>query len=84
MPIPKPKKAKSTLSEAAIEVARPMAFEEGTSANPVAVLGPKVIMLRSAATTEKILEACIPPFDKEKVDKLELDRMVSKLIHILG
>ena len=33
--------------------------------------------------TEKILEAYIPPFDKEEVDKLELDWMVSKLFHIL-
>ena len=67
------KKAKSTPSE----VARPVAPREGIWANPVAALGPKVTMLRSAATTEKILKACIPPFDKEEVDKLELDRMVS-------
>ncbi|GFY94936.1 hypothetical protein Acr_10g0003210 [Actinidia rufa] len=44
----------------------------------------RVIMLRNAATAKKILEAYIPPFDKEEVDKLELDQMVSKLFHILG
>ena len=41
-------------------------------------------MLRNSATTEKILEACIPPFDKEEVDKLKLNRIVSKLFHIIG
>ena len=84
MPITEPKKTKSTPSEATIVVARLVAPGKGTSANLVTVLGPKVTMLRSAATTEKILEACIPPFDKEEVDKLELNRMVFKLFHILG
>ncbi|GFZ03495.1 hypothetical protein Acr_16g0001190 [Actinidia rufa] len=76
--------AKSMPNEAAIVAARPMAPREGTSVNPVAALGLRVTMLRSAATADKIPEACIPPFDKEKVDKLELNRMVSKLFHILG
>ena len=57
---------------------------ESTSTNPVVTLGPKVTMLRSSATAEKILEAVIPSFDMEEVDKLELDRMVSKLFHIIG
>ena len=84
MPIPEPKKAKFMPSKAVIVVARPVALGKGTLVNPVPVLGPKVTMLRSVAIDEKILEACIPPFDKEEVDKLELDRMVSKLFHILG
>ena len=40
--------------------------EEGTSANPIATLGPKVTMLRIAATTEKILKAAIPPLTKRR------------------
>ena len=76
MPIPERKKAKSTPNEVATVVARSMALVEGILTTPMAALGPKV-------TAEKILEACIPPFDKE-VDKLELDRIVSKLFHILS
>ncbi|GFS42940.1 hypothetical protein Acr_00g0082710 [Actinidia rufa] len=32
----------------------------------------------------KILEAVIPPFNKEEVDKLELNWVVSKFFHIIG
>ena len=60
-----------------------MALGEGTSANLVAALGPKVTMLKNSVIVEQILEACIPPFDKEEVDKLELDRIVSKLFYII-
>ena len=84
MPIPKPKKAKPMPSKTAIIATRPVAPREGTSTNPVATLGPKVTMLRNSSTANKILEACIPPFDKEEMDKLELDRMISKLFHIIG
>ncbi|GFY97517.1 hypothetical protein Acr_12g0000580 [Actinidia rufa] len=79
LPIPEPKKAKSKPNEAMIVVAP----REGTSANPVAALGPQVTMQRSASTAKKILKACIPPIDKEEVDKLELDLMVFKLFHTL-
>ncbi|GFZ09735.1 hypothetical protein Acr_21g0003340 [Actinidia rufa] len=54
----------------------------GKALRPILLL--KVTMLRSSATAEKLHEAVIPPFDKEEVDKLELDRMVSKLFHILS
>ena len=57
MPLPEAKKkAKSTPREAAImEITRPMALGEGTSANPVVALGPKVTMLRSAAMAKNSL-----------------------------
>ncbi|GFY95337.1 hypothetical protein Acr_10g0007220 [Actinidia rufa] len=84
MPIPEPKKAQATPNEVTIVAARPVAPREGTSVNPVAALGPRVNMFRSAATAKKILKTYIPQFDKEEVDKLELDWMVSKLFHILG
>ena len=65
-------------------VAWPVVPGEGTSANLVAALGLKVTILRSFATVEKLLEAVIPPFDKEKVEKLDLELVVFKLFHILG
>ncbi|GFZ10970.1 hypothetical protein Acr_22g0003680 [Actinidia rufa] len=61
-----------------------MAIREGTSANPVATLGPRATMLRSSATIEKLLESVIPPFDKEEVEKLDFDRVTSKFFHIIG
>ena len=79
MPIPEPKKAKPMPREMTIIATRPVAPREGTSVNHVAALEPKVTMLRNSAIIEKTLEACIPPFDKEEMDKLELDRMISKL-----
>ncbi|GFZ09190.1 hypothetical protein Acr_20g0009980 [Actinidia rufa] len=45
---------------------------------------PKATMLRSSTTAEKLLESVIPPFDKEEVEKLDLDRVVSKFFHIIG
>ena len=70
MPVPDCKKAKSTPNELVTVLARPAAPGESTSTNPMVALGPKFTMLRSAATVEKILEACIPPFNKEEVSKL--------------
>ncbi|GFS38320.1 hypothetical protein Acr_00g0056790 [Actinidia rufa] len=66
------------------EVASKVATREDAFANLVVALGPKVTMLRSSATEKKILEAVIPSYDKVEMDKLELDKMVSKLFHILG
>ncbi|GFS34997.1 hypothetical protein Acr_00g0037220 [Actinidia rufa] len=57
---------------------------EGTSVNLVTSLGPKAMMLRSFAVAKKLLEAVIPPFDKEVVEKLDLDQVVSKFFHIIG
>ncbi|XP_057490042.1 uncharacterized protein LOC130776032 isoform X1 [Actinidia eriantha] len=61
-----------------------MVARDGTSANPIAALGPRATMLRSSATTEKILESAIPPFDKKEMEKLDLDQVVSKFFHIIG
>ena len=84
MPIPEPKKGKPMPKETTIITMRPMAPGEGTLVNPMAALAPKVTLLKNSAIVEKILEACILPFYKEEVDKLELNRMVSKLFHIIG
>ena len=86
MSVPEHKKAKSKSMPSELEtvLARPASPGEGTSTNPMATLGPKVTILRSAALTKKILEAHITHFDKNEVDKLELDWMVSKFFHIFG
>ena len=41
-------------------------------------------MLENLAATEKLLEGVIPPFDREEVGKLDLDRAISKLFHGVG
>ena len=70
-PLEARKKAKSmvTPNAAAIMGAiHSVATKESTSTNPVAALGPRAIILRSSATEEKLLEAVIPPSDKEEVE----------------
>ncbi|XP_057482144.1 uncharacterized protein LOC130769038 isoform X2 [Actinidia eriantha] len=57
---------------------------EGTSANPGAVLGPKASMLGNPTVAEKFLEGVIPPSDKEEVEKLGLDRAISRFFHGVG
>ncbi|GFZ20333.1 hypothetical protein Acr_28g0010380 [Actinidia rufa] len=47
-------------------------------------LGPQASVMASAATAEKILAGVILPADKEKVDKLTFDQVVTKFIHALG
>ena len=56
---------------------------EGTSANLVAALGLKATLLRSFAMIEKLLKSVIPLFKKEKVEKLDFDRVVFKFFHII-
>ncbi|GFZ19791.1 hypothetical protein Acr_28g0004960 [Actinidia rufa] len=56
---------------------------EGTSVNPGNALGPGVSMLGSASVAEKILSRVILPADKEKVNKLSLDQVVTTLFHIV-
>ena len=59
-------------------------LEEGTSVNPGAILGPRGSMLGSPSVVEKILGGVIPPVDKEKVDKLSLDQVMTKFFHIIA
>ena len=40
--------------------------------------------MASASVAEKMLIGVILPTDKEKVDKLSLDQVVTKFLHILG
>ena len=57
---------------------------EGTSANFGAVLGPRASMLGSPSVVENILGEVIPPFDKENMDKLTLDQVVTKFFHMVS
>ena len=88
LPLPEAKKKARSMARpsevANMAVTRLVVPGEVTSANPIATLGPRVTILRCPATVEKLLEAVIPPFDKEEVEKLDLDRVVSKLFHILS
>ena len=54
------------------KMASTMVAGEGTSANPVAALGLKAILLRSFAMIEKLLKSVIPPFNKKKGGKTRL------------
>ena len=56
---------------------------EGTSTKPGGMLGPRASVMASAVMAEKILAGVILPADREKVDKLSLDEVVTKLLHVL-
>ncbi|GFS33373.1 hypothetical protein Acr_00g0028010 [Actinidia rufa] len=47
-------------------------------------LGPQASVMASAATAEKILAGVILPADKEKVDRLTFDQVVTKFLHVVG
>ncbi|GFZ05152.1 glutathione S-transferase TAU 19 [Actinidia rufa] len=56
---------------------------EGTLANPGDVLGLNASMVENLAVAEKFQESVIPlpPFDREEVGKLDLDRAILRLFH---
>ncbi|GFY91155.1 hypothetical protein Acr_07g0013510 [Actinidia rufa] len=56
---------------------------EGTSTNPGNAMGPRASMLGSASMAEKNLSGMIIFVDKEKVDKLSPDQVVSKFFYIV-
>ncbi|GFS33856.1 hypothetical protein Acr_00g0030890 [Actinidia rufa] len=47
-------------------------------------LGPQASVMASASTAEKILAGVILPADKEKVDRLTFDQVVTKFLHVLA
>ena len=59
------------------------ALREGTSANPGILLGPKASLLGSPSMAKKILEGVIPLSNKENVDKLTLNQVVTKFFHVI-
>ncbi|GFZ15877.1 hypothetical protein Acr_25g0002860 [Actinidia rufa] len=84
-PLPKAKKTK-TGGIAHVVPTWPHVLREGSPAKsvPGEVLGPQASVMASATTVEKILAGVILYADKEKVEKLTFDQVVTKFLHILG
>ena len=82
---PEPKKKASIGDDAVYSGATPSSKPgEGSSPNLGTVLGSGVSIMGSPSIAEKILRGVIPPTDKEKVEKLTLDQMATKLFHVIG
>ncbi|GFS30368.1 hypothetical protein Acr_00g0011500 [Actinidia rufa] len=83
---PEPKKARTDTGVSGASAKPPVASGAGSSAHRTLgeALGPRASVMASAATAEKILAGVILPADKEKVDKLTFDQVVTKFIHALG
>ncbi|GFY96584.1 hypothetical protein Acr_11g0008900 [Actinidia rufa] len=81
-----PKKARIDTGASRAPAKPPVASGAGSSAHRTLgeALGPQASVMASAATAEKILAGVILPADKEKVDKLTFDQVVTKFIHALG
>ncbi|GFY83221.1 hypothetical protein Acr_02g0014610 [Actinidia rufa] len=64
----------------------PTILREGRSARQTLgqALGPQALVIASTATAEKILARVILLDDKEKVEKLTFDQVVTKFLHVLG
>ena len=82
MPLPDTKTAKS--NKTASGTARLPAPEKGTSAKPSHPLGPEASVMMSASMAEKILAGVVLSADREKVEKLGLDQVVTKFLHCIG
>ncbi|GFS36742.1 hypothetical protein Acr_00g0047800 [Actinidia rufa] len=82
-PPPKAKKAKpiNAASPRAIPVPK---LGEGHLANPATALGPRASFLGSPSVAEKILSRVGPPTNKEKVEQLTLDQIVTRFYHTIG
>ncbi|GFZ14273.1 hypothetical protein Acr_24g0004630 [Actinidia rufa] len=82
----KPKKARTDTGVSGASAKPPVASGAGSSAHRTLgeALGPRASVMASAATAKKILAGVILPADKEKVDKLTFDQVVTKFIHALG
>ncbi|GFZ16011.1 hypothetical protein Acr_25g0004200 [Actinidia rufa] len=83
---PEPKKARIDTGASRAPAKPPVASGAGSSAQRTLgeALGPQASVMASAATAKKILAGVILPADKEKVDKLTFDQVVTKFIHALG
>ncbi|XP_057463363.1 uncharacterized protein LOC130753365 [Actinidia eriantha] len=83
--IPPPEAKKLKPSKAASrETLRLVAPEEGHLKKPDEVLGSGAFVMANAAVAEKIFAWVILPANKERVDKLSLNQVVTKFLHILG
>ncbi|GFY86418.1 hypothetical protein Acr_05g0000570 [Actinidia rufa] len=80
------KKIKTGSGAYAAPARLPIVPEEGSSARRILgeALCPQALVMASAAMAEKILAGMILPADKEKVEKLTFDQVVTKFLHVLG
>ncbi|GFY88246.1 hypothetical protein Acr_06g0001860 [Actinidia rufa] len=83
---PEPKKARIDTGAFGASARPPVTSEAGSSARQVLseALGPQASVMASAATAEKILAGVVLPADKEKVDRLTFDQVVTKFLHVVG
>ncbi|XP_057496274.1 uncharacterized protein LOC130781192 [Actinidia eriantha] len=83
---PEPKRAKIDTGSSEAPARPPIASGEGSSVKRTVAeaLGPQASVMASAATAEKILAGVILPADKEKVERLSFDQVVTKFLHAVG
>ncbi|GFS32729.1 hypothetical protein Acr_00g0024240 [Actinidia rufa] len=83
---PEPKKARIDAGASGASARPPVISGAGSSARQVLseALGPQASVMASAATAEKILAGVVLPADKEKVDRLTFDQVVTKFLHVVG
>ncbi|GFZ02702.1 beta-hexosaminidase 2 [Actinidia rufa] len=83
---PEPKKARIDTGASGASARPPVTSGAGSSARQVLseALGPQASVMASAATAEKILAGVVLPADKEKVDRLTFDQVVTKFLHVVG
>ena len=80
-----PKRKTTKPGDAAYSGATPSSKpREGNSPSLGTVLGPGASIMGNPSIAEKILWGVIPPIDKEKVEKLSLDQMATRLFHVIG
>ncbi|PSS08090.1 hypothetical protein CEY00_Acc18454 [Actinidia chinensis var. chinensis] len=75
------------ISEGAnVASAQPPVPREGSATKSVLgeTLGPHASVMASAATAKKIFARVILPADKEKLEKLNFNQVVTKFLHVLG
>ncbi|GFS34707.1 hypothetical protein Acr_00g0035480 [Actinidia rufa] len=82
---PEPKKARIDTGASRAPAKPPVASGAGSSAHRTLgeALGPQASVMASAATAEKILAGVILPADKEKVDKLTFDQVVTNAVILI-
>ncbi|GFY92949.1 hypothetical protein Acr_08g0013450 [Actinidia rufa] len=83
---PEPKKARIDTGASGASARPPVTSGAGSSARQVLseALGPQASVMASAATAEKILARVVLSADKEKVDRLTFDQVVTKFLHVVG
>ncbi|GFZ21686.1 hypothetical protein Acr_29g0008480 [Actinidia rufa] len=84
---PERKKARTDAGASGASARPPVISGAGSSARQVLseALGPQASVMASAATAEKkILAGWSTPADKEKVDRLTFDQVVTKFLHVVG